>query len=181
MKLNRIFQISVGVFLLVAILGVPIETSASKVIKWQCALGPTVHGSAYQFYQEKEVPRRVKEATGGLVEIITHRELVKGSDVLDAVRDRRVDMGIQGTMYRGDTTLFNYLTLPVILPFEALPKLHKKVEPIFVKEAKNSFNVELVGYGYVRSTQGPEVQDPFSRDTSTYERGWGRSGIDALF
>ena len=122
--------------------------SAQSVIKWQMALGPTVVGSAYQFYQEREIPRRIKEATGGRLEIVTHSDLVAPADVIDAVRDRRVDMGVQGTMYRGDTTLFNFVSLPGIIPFEALPQLHPRVVPVLEEEARAKFQVELLGLGY---------------------------------
>jgi len=131
-----------------AILGVSSTASAQQVTKWQMALGPTVVGSAYQFYQEQEIPRRIKEATGGRLEIVTHSNLVAASDVIDAVRDRRVDAGVQGTMYRGDTTLFNFVSLPGIVPFEALPQLHSRVIPVLEEEARAKFQVELLGMGY---------------------------------
>jgi TRAP-type C4-dicarboxylate transport system substrate-binding protein len=131
-----------------AMFSVSSTASAQQVTKWQMALGPTVVGSAYQFYQEKEIPRRIKEATGGRLEIVTHSGLVAPSDVIDAVRDRRVDVGVQGTMYRGDTTLFNYVSLPGIIPFEALPQLHDRVMPVLEDEARAKFQVELLGLGY---------------------------------
>jgi TRAP-type C4-dicarboxylate transport system substrate-binding protein len=130
------------------ILCLPFSASAQQVTKWQMALGPTVVGSAYQFYQETEIPRRIKEATAGRLEIVTHSNLVAASDVIDAVRDRRVDVGVQGTMYRGDTTLFNFVSLPGILPFEALPQLHNRVIPVLEEEARAKFQVELLGLGY---------------------------------
>lgn len=130
------------------LIGVPMAASAQQVIKWQMALGPTVLGSAYQFYQEKEIPRRIKEATGGRLELVPHSDLVAAADVIDAVRDRRVDVGVQGTMYRGDTTLFNYVSLPGIIPFETLPQLHHRLLPVLEEEARDKFQVELLGLGY---------------------------------
>lgn len=137
-----------AVFAAAAVLCVSTTASAQQVIKWQLALGPTVLGSAYQFYQEKEIPRRIKEATGGRLELVPHSDLVAPADVMDAVRDRRVDVGVQGTMYRGDTTLFNYVSLPGIIPFEALPQLHHSVMPVLEEEARSKFQVELLGMGY---------------------------------
>jgi TRAP-type C4-dicarboxylate transport system substrate-binding protein len=131
----------------VAAIAIP-SAQAQQTIKWQMALGPTVLGSAYQFYQEKEIPRRIKEATGGRLEIVVHSDLVAPADVIDAVRDRRVDIGVQGTMYRADLALFNFVALPGIIPFEALPRLHPHVLPVMEDEARTKFQVELMGLGY---------------------------------
>lgn len=143
------FSIGLSFSIMLSLIFTPETWSqSSKVIKWQYALGPTVIDSQYQFYQEIELPRRIKEVTKGALEIIPHKELVKAADILDAVRDRRVDMGVQGTMYRGDLALANYVSFPVILPYEALPKIHTKVEPIFVEWFRTQFGVETLGFGY---------------------------------
>lgn len=132
---------------LVYIAGAQSQTP-SKIIKWQCALTTTSPGAVHQFYNEIEIPRRVKEATGGTLEIIPHKDLVKEPDIIDAVRDRRVDMGIMGSMYRAEMALSNYVAFPVILPYEALPKIHIKVEPLLQNWFRTAFDVEMLGIGY---------------------------------
>lgn len=125
----------------------PIITSA-ETITWQCALSVFTPDSTYQWNTETEMPFRVEKATGGRLKIVTHRAMVKSADVLDAVRDRRVDMGIQGSMYRGDTALLNYVSLPAILPYETLPEIHYEVEPILRDALSKDFGVVMLGQGY---------------------------------
>ncbi|UCF92515.1 MAG: TRAP transporter substrate-binding protein DctP [Desulfobacterales bacterium] len=126
--------------------------ASAEVIKLQMALGPHVPGSVYQLYQEKIIPQRivetVKGVTGQELEVITHTGLVNAADVLDAVRDGRVDMGVQGAMYRGDMTLLNALAFPAILPFEVCPRLHLKLEPLYQEVLRDQFQVEMLGMGY---------------------------------
>ena len=120
----------------------------AKTITWHCALSAYTPRSTYQWNNEFELPFRVEKATRGRLKIITHKQMVKTSDTLDAVRDRRVDMGVQGSMYRGDTALLNYVALPVILPFEILPEIVYDVQPILEEACREEFGVVMLGQGY---------------------------------
>jgi TRAP-type C4-dicarboxylate transport system substrate-binding protein len=109
-------------------------------------------GSVFQLYTEFETPRRVKEAvkfaTGADMEITHNSSLVKAVDVIDAVRDGRVEMGFQGAMYRGDMTLLNCLAFPAVVPFEECPKIERRLYPIFENVLRTQFDVEPLGMGY---------------------------------
>lgn len=122
--------------------------TSAKTITWNLALSVITPNSTYQWMTETELPFRIEKATRGKLKIVTHKGMVKPADVLDAVRDRRVDMGIQGSMYRGDTALLNYVALPVILPYEALPEIHHKVQPILQEAMQEEFGVVMLGQGY---------------------------------
>lgn len=132
-------------FFLSAIL---VPSTFAKAITWNCALSVFTPKSTYQWNTETELPFRVEKATRGRLKIVTHKGMVKAADVLDAVRDRRVDMGIQGSMYRGDTALLNYVALPVILPYETLPEIHHKVQPVLQEAMQEEFGVIMLGQGY---------------------------------
>lgn len=135
--------LSLSVIFLISITKTPAQT-----ITWNCALSVFTPGSTYQWNTETELPFRVEKATRGRLKIVTHKEMVKAADVLDAVRDRRVDMGIQGSMYRGDTALLNYVAIPAILSYETLPEIHHKVRPVLQEALKDNFGVVMLGQGY---------------------------------
>jgi len=127
-------------------LGVAPAASA-KTIKWDYTMTTYMPGTYDDFYQVKEFPRRIMEVTDGAIDITTHIALLKITDIIDGVRDRRVHMASQGTMYRADLALFNYVTLPGV-PFEKLLEIQDKVRPILTKEALDKFDVVLLGYGF---------------------------------
>ena len=71
---------------------------AKDKIVWQYSLSDIVPNTVYMIYSEEIIPARVKEATKGRLELVPLRGVVKSADVLDAVRDRRVDMGVQALL-----------------------------------------------------------------------------------
>lgn len=138
----------IGVLLNLTFVG----TVPAKVFKLQMALSVYVPGSVYQFYQQDELPRRltevVKNVTDHELEIVVHPTLIKQGDTVDAVREGSVDIGVQGSMYRGDFALMNVLAFPAIIPFEACPKIQQKLMPIWNEVLKEQFDVEPLGIGY---------------------------------
>jgi len=123
------------------------SAAPAKTIKWDFCPTTYMPGTYDEFYQTKEFTRRIMEVTDGAIDITTHIALVKARDIIDAVRDKRIHMGSQGTMYRADLALFNYVTLPGI-PFEKLLEIQAKIRPILTKVALDKFDVVLLGYGY---------------------------------
>jgi TRAP-type C4-dicarboxylate transport system substrate-binding protein len=121
---------------------------AAKKTVWQYSLSDVVPNTVYMTYAEEIIPARVKEAPGGRLELVPHRSAVKSADVLDAVRDRRFDMGIQGTSHRADTTLYDFAAIPGLARYEALKPVHAELNAIFEREMKKRFDVELLGFGY---------------------------------
>jgi TRAP-type C4-dicarboxylate transport system substrate-binding protein len=115
---------------------------------WQYTLSDVVPNTVYMDYAEEIIPARIKQATGGRLEIIPHRSAVKSADVLDAVRDRRFDMGVQGANHRADMALFDFAAVPGLTRYEALGPVHDKLANIFQREMKAKFGVELLGFGY---------------------------------
>lgn len=124
----------------------------AKKFTLHCAMIQGPVNSVFELYEEKQNKARaeaaVKMATGHDLEIIMHKQLVKASDVLDAVRDGRVDIGVQGAMYRGDLTVLNAMAFPVILPYEKCPVIEPKLLPIYEEVLRDDFDVVMLGMGY---------------------------------
>lgn len=121
--------------------------AADKIV-WQYTLSDIVPNTVYMDYAEMIIPDRVKKATNGRLEIIPHRSAVKSADVLDAVRDRRFDMGVQGANHRADMALYDFAAVPGLTTYEAMHPVHDKLAAIFKKEMKAKFDIELIGFGY---------------------------------
>jgi TRAP-type transport system periplasmic protein len=121
---------------------------AQEKIVWQHALSAVVPNTVYMVYAEEIIPQRIMEATNGRLEIIPHRAAVKNEDVLDAVRDRRFDIGVQGTSYRPDLALFDFAAVPGFADYEEIGPKHAELYDIFRAAASESFDVELLGFGY---------------------------------
>ncbi len=127
--------------------------ASADVFKLQMALSNPAWGSVYQFYQQHEMPRRMKETvknvTGHDLDLVVHPTLVKASDTIDAVREGSVDIGVQMSMYRGDFALMDALSFPAVIPFEVCPKIHTRLEAIWDKVLREQFGVEPLGIGYM--------------------------------
>ena len=125
----------------------------AESFKLQAGIPQGPVNSVWELYETKENPNRiraaVKVATGHDVEIVVHTQLVQAADALDAVRDGRVDMGLQVTMTRADIVLMQCLSLPVIIPYEDCPRIQSKLEPIFERVFREKFDVEMLAMGYL--------------------------------
>jgi TRAP-type C4-dicarboxylate transport system substrate-binding protein len=121
---------------------------AEDPIVWQYSLSDIVPNTVYMIYAEEIIPKRVSEATNGKLEIVPHRGIVKSADVLDAVRDRRVDMGVQGANHRADTALYDFAAVPGLADYHQLKDLHGDLEKVFEADMRTRFGVEMLGFGY---------------------------------
>jgi TRAP-type C4-dicarboxylate transport system substrate-binding protein len=121
---------------------------AQNKIVWQYSLSDIVPNTVYMVYSEEIIPARVKEATKGRLELVPLRGVVKSADVLDAVRDRRVDMGVQGAPHRADTALYDFAAVPGLAQYEILKAAHPDLEKIFEADMRSRFGLEMLGYGY---------------------------------
>jgi TRAP-type C4-dicarboxylate transport system substrate-binding protein len=117
-----------------------------KPIVWTWAHGPSIPNNPYEIVTTELMPKIIDEATGGRLKIEVRQRLVPPADVLDAVRDRRVDGGLQGVMYRGEIELWNWQSL-AFLSLDDVILLWPHVKPIIVPSFERDFKVVYLAWG----------------------------------
>jgi TRAP-type C4-dicarboxylate transport system substrate-binding protein len=90
---------------------------------------------------------RVRAATSGRIDITYVSDVCRDNQVLDAVRDGRLNLGFMGVHYRPDMALMNLQSLPIV-PDDRLPEILAALKPKFDAIWRERWGVKLLAFNY---------------------------------
>jgi TRAP-type C4-dicarboxylate transport system substrate-binding protein len=89
----------------------------------------------------------VSAATNGQVNIAYVSDMVPDTEVLSAVRAKKLNLGFMGVQYQGEVPLMNFQLLPIV-PNDQLPEILALLKPKFAEIWEQRFNVKLLAFSY---------------------------------
>ena len=90
---------------------------------------------------------RIRAATDGRVDISYVSDTVQDTEVLEAVRQRKLNLGFMGVQYLPDEPLMNFQQLPIV-PNDRLPEILALLKPRFSEIWAQRWNVKLLAFSY---------------------------------
>jgi TRAP-type C4-dicarboxylate transport system substrate-binding protein len=90
---------------------------------------------------------RVRAATNGQIDITYVSNVSRDNQVLDAVRDGRLNLGFMGVHYRPDMALMNFPSLPIV-PDDRVPEILASLKPKFDAIWREQWGVKLLAFNY---------------------------------
>jgi TRAP-type C4-dicarboxylate transport system substrate-binding protein len=89
----------------------------------------------------------VRAATHGQIDITYVSNASRDNQVLDAVRDGRLNLGFMGVHYRPDMALMNFPSLPIV-PDDRVPEILASLKPRFDAIWREQWGVKLLAFNY---------------------------------
>lgn len=119
---------------------------ADDQIVWKLGHTLTVPGTLYEEIFTKEIPKRINDATDGLVRVEPLVGVIQTNDVINALRRNRIQMGSLTVAYSAAThPLWAVLNIPGVIDDQSLvdgvarevvlPEIAKDMEPMGIRPA----------------------------------------------
>ena len=141
--ISMVLALAVGV-----ILGSAATSKAAEPVKIKFQGKWEGHEKQNWAAEQMKFADRVKVATNGSVQIENLGEVVGDDEVIDAIRKDVVDMGSQAIHARGELSLLNYISIPVIT-FDKMPVMYDKLRPLFTAHVEKQYpDLKMIGFTY---------------------------------
>jgi TRAP-type C4-dicarboxylate transport system substrate-binding protein len=126
----------------------PVPSSAgARPIIW--VLQGQANDSAESLWaaEHKNLGELVRAATDNAVDITYVSDAVPDTDVLNAVKARKLNLGFMGVQYQTEVPLMNFQLLPIV-PNDRLPEILALLKPRFGEIWEQRFGVKLLAFSY---------------------------------
>jgi TRAP-type C4-dicarboxylate transport system substrate-binding protein len=123
------------------------SSTAPKPIKW--VLQGQANDSAESAWasEHRKFGDLVRVATNGQVDITYVSDVVQDTEVLDAVKAKKLNLGFAGVQYQAEVPLMNFQMLPIV-PNNRLPEILALLKPRFGEIWAERWNVKLLAFSY---------------------------------
>ncbi len=122
-------------------------SAAAKQVKWILQGQANAGAESAWASEHRKLGDLVMAATNGQVDITYVSEVVPDTEVLDAVKAKKLNLGFMGTHYKADMTLLNFQLLPIV-PNNRLPEILALLKPGFSEIWERQWGVKLLAFSY---------------------------------
>jgi TRAP-type C4-dicarboxylate transport system substrate-binding protein len=121
--------------------------SAKKKFKWTFQGQADNTAESAWASEHRKFGDLVRAVTNGQVEITYVSGVCPDTEVLDAVKAKRLDIGTMGVHYKPEMALMNFPSLPIV-PNNRLPEILALLKPQFDSIWQKQWGVKLLAYSY---------------------------------
>ncbi|MDA8125680.1 MAG: TRAP transporter substrate-binding protein DctP [Deltaproteobacteria bacterium] len=97
--------------------------------------------------EQKKLGDMVRAATNGQIDITYVFDVAKDVQVLDAVKEKKLNLGFMGVHYKPNMTFMNFQSLPIV-PNDRLPEILALLKPKFDTLWQKDWGVKLLAFNY---------------------------------
>lgn len=97
--------------------------------------------------EHRKLGDMVRAATNGQVDITYVSNACPDTEVLDAVKSKKLNLGFMGVHYKPDLALMNFQSLPIV-PNDRLPEILALLKPRFSEIWEKQWGVKLLAFSY---------------------------------
>lgn len=123
------------------------SAAATKPVKWVLQGQANDTAESAWASEHRKFGDLVRAATNGQVDITYASDVVQDTEVLDAVRARKLNLGFMGVQYQAQVPLMNFQLLPIV-PNDRLPEILALLKPRFGELWEQHWNVKLLAFSY---------------------------------
>ena len=123
--------------------------SAKKKFKWTFQGQADNTAESAWASEHRKFGDLVRAATNGQVDITYLSGVCPDTEVLDAVKAKRLDIGTMGVHYKPEMALMNFPSLPIV-PNNRLPEILALLKPQFDAIWQKQWGVKLLAFSYHR-------------------------------
>ena len=125
----------------------PTSSTAAKTVKWILQGQADAGEESAWASAHRNLGDMVRVATNGQVDITYVSEVVPDTEVLDAVKAKKLNLGFMGAHYKADMALMNFQLLPIV-PNNRLPEILALLKPGFSEIWEKRWGVKLLAFSY---------------------------------
>ncbi len=122
-------------------------SAATRTFKWSFQGQANSSAESAWASEQGTFGDMVRAATDGQVDIAYVANLCPDNQVLDAVRERRLNLGFMGLHYRPDMALMNFPSLPMV-PDDRVPEILARLKPHFDRLWQERWGTKLLAFNY---------------------------------
>ena len=149
MKKGMLVLLVILVNMVLILSGFATATSAAetKIFKWSFQGQANDTAESVWASEQKKLGDMVRAATNGQVDITYVSDVVKDTQVLDAVKAKKLNLGFMGVHYKPEMALMNFQSLPIV-PNDRLPEILALLKPKFDTIWQKQWGVKMLASNY---------------------------------
>lgn len=122
-------------------------SSTTAKIKWTVQGQANDNAESAWAAEHRKLGDLVRAATNGQVDITYVSDVVPDTEVLNAVKAKKLNLGFMGTHYLADMPLMNFQLLPIV-PNNRLPEILALLKPKFSEIWEQQAGLKLLAFSY---------------------------------
>jgi TRAP-type C4-dicarboxylate transport system substrate-binding protein len=149
MKKGMLVLLVILVNMVLFLSGFATATSAAetKIFKWSFQGQANDTAESVWASEQKKLGDMVRAATNGQVDITYVSDVFKDTQVLDAVKAKKLNLGFMGVHYKPEMALMNFQSLPIV-PNDRLPEILALLKPRFDTIWQKQWGVKMLAFNY---------------------------------